>query len=202
MSPPDHGGRDRFRSFCDVCYERTYGDLEIVKPQIMDTASPSVESLRQEALLRGKMEEWKQQALAGTLPIEKFTELAKSGAQDLSRWKVDEFVGVLLPHQRTELDRVVLRRLIATRGLHSCLVDGTLGSVLELTENQKKQFTVLASTRATELERTARALETRIWAELKEAMGAQSAMKLNDLIGPMSPNLSGCPDLLLRQADN
>jgi hypothetical protein len=195
----DHKGRDRFPPFSRLCYERAYGDLEIVKPQIMDTASPSAESLRQEALLRGKLEEWKQQVLAGQLPIEKFTELAQSGTKDLSRWRVEELVGAFLAHQRTELDRVVLRRSIGVRGLHSCLVDGTLGNVLELTGNQKKQIADLASTRAGELEKTARMLETKIWDELEKAMGDESAAKLNELIGPMSSNLAGCPDLLLRR---
>jgi hypothetical protein len=195
----DHRARDRFVPFSSMCYESAYGDLEIVKPQVMETAAPSGESIRQEDLLRGKLEQWKQDTVAGRLSIEKFTELANSGSHDLSRWRVDEFVGILLPHQRAELDRVVLRRLIAVRGLNNCCVDGTLGRILKLTENQKKQISDLGVSRAKDLQKTARSLETRIWAEVKQTIGPESAELLNDLIGPISSNMPGCPDLLLRR---
>jgi hypothetical protein len=202
LEPWDERGRDRFKRFRSMCFDGAYGDLEFVRSQIAAAAMPSGELLRELSLLRGKMAQYKQQVLDGTLAFEKSTQLADIAIDEFTKWRLDEFVGELVPHQRAELDRMILRRLIAVRGLPACLRDGSLGKALEVTDDQRSQIAKVASQRAESIDRAARLMETKIWSEVKMRMDEDSQGKLDELIGSMSPNLTGCPDLLLRRASD
>lgn len=202
LEPWDERGHDRFKLFRSMCFDGEYGDLEFVKSQIAAAATSSGEFLRELSLLRGKMAQYKQQVLDGTLSFEKSTQLACIATDEITKWRLDEFVGELVPHQRAELDRMILRRLIAVRGLPACLRDGNLGKALEVTDDQRKQIANVASQRAESIDRAARLMETKIWSEVKVRMDEESKGKLDELIGSMSPNLTGCPDLLLRRVSD
>jgi hypothetical protein len=190
-----HGAFTGFFEFCDGQF---YGDIELIASQLTEIAAPTADFTRERRSTQVRIEALRNDWLAGKIEYKEYEMPTRVLQTGIERWRINRFIEGLLPHQRPELDRMMRRRWIALRGLHSYLVHGIFPDAPVLSDDQKRRVIELTETQVDSLGRAARTLEDKIWAAIKEAVGAEGTSKIEDIIGPRSSHLAPCPDLLLQ----
>jgi hypothetical protein len=195
-------------------YERGWaanslGDLE--RLQSASFASPSALLQLATTPLYGRVPQW------GAAPTEdvltKFNEWLvpvtsdDSGAQRgavLGRLAKEELqrdlTTVLEPLtevQREQLEVVLLRRLVALRGLVTSCLNGNLGKKLALTESQREQVRALAAKHLDEVISESYALEQEIWEAVLKELSPQQSSCIREQCAISLEDSAGAPVLLL-----
>jgi hypothetical protein len=188
-------------------YEREWapnsvGELEELRE--LFPASPAALLLVATTPVYGKVTQW------GTVPTEealkKFNDLLSPSTRDsaLGRLAKEELrrdlTTVLEPltqEQRGELEVVLLRRLVALRGIDTTLLKGNLGRKLALTESQRERIATLATQHIEESTRESYALEQEVWDAILQELSPQQSERIREQYVGSLEGSAGAPVLLL-----
>lgn len=101
-----------------------------------------------------------------------------------------------IPEEQANLtEKVLLRRLVALRGLPACLTDGALARRLAMTDEQKEILNRHRSEGRERMEQLNRQLEDRWWQALAAGCDARQQATLKQLVGDPPRALLGMPEL-------
>jgi hypothetical protein len=133
----------------------------------------------------------------GELTLQQSQEIMQKRLAELMQKQLQECVQVLTPTQSIQLENVLIRRLISSKGLHAALVDGKLGRRLHLSSEQASAIRELAETHLEQVVSESQALEQKVWGWIIQDLSPEQAKLIRDELAVKLEHLPGSPSLLL-----
>jgi hypothetical protein len=133
----------------------------------------------------------------GELTLQQSQEIMQKRLAELMQKQLQECVQVLTPRQSIQLENVLIRRLISSKGLHAALVDGKLGRRLHLSNEQATAIRELAETHLEQVVSESQALEQKVWGWIIQDLSPEQAKLIRDELAVKLEHLPGSPSLLL-----
>lgn len=174
-----------------------YGPMDSWGEMTLDWARENLETWLPREDINEGMNEVMQAFQRGELTRQQVQEMMQQRSGEFMQKRLRECVRVLTPAQSNQLETVLIRRLIASRGLHSSLVDGKLGRRLSLSNEQATALRELAKKHLEEVVNESQAWERKVWDWIVEGLSPEQGKLVREEIAVKLEQLPGAPSLLL-----
>jgi hypothetical protein len=121
----------------------------------------------------------------------------KQLATEALRQDLNTVTEPLTPQQWEQLEVVLLRRLVALKGIDSCCLQGNLGKKLALTKTQQELIQALAEDHLVEAIGNSQELEHIVWDAVRQELSDEQARRIREQYVVSVEGVAGAPVLLM-----
>lgn len=133
----------------------------------------------------------------GELALQQAQKMFEERNDGHNRKRLEVSLDILSQSQKLQLETVLMRRIIATKGLHRSLVDGLLGRKLGLSHDQISNIRELAKTHLVEVVEESQSLERKVWSWVTDELSSEQAKVIQDQLVIALEHTPGAPSLLI-----
>ena len=173
-----------------------YGNIPLIDVAWeLATNEANAESQAEVRRLADSIDALRMQVAAGELTVDAYLKRVTRLHLQLTTDMIRRVVAKIPEEQANLTEMVLLRRLIALRGLPACLTDGALARRLATTDEQKEILNRHRGEGRERMEQLNRQLEDRWWQALAAGCDARQQATLKQLVGDPPRALLGMPEL-------
>lgn len=137
----------------------------------------------------------------GEITLQQTKDMFEERHDEYNRKRLEVSLDILSQSQKLQLETVLMRRILATKGLHRSLVDGLLGRKLGLSHDQISDIRELAKTHREEVIEKSQSLESKVWSWIADELSNEQAKLIQDQFVIALEHTPGAPFLLVGAFD-